>query len=823
MGSDSQGRALSLLRWLRSVSRTRAMLVAPVALLMWLSSVLGSFAWLMVGNVAPSLDGRFGAAEGRYGPVPYGLIVDRELPDGLAVVCSSFLELEASRLRVELVTFGGNSQLGSPVSDLVVGRRPVTGAEVAVSATVSEIASVQPGGVLMLGGESLQVTGLANNPDANSEATVFSGLAATPADASCYVLADGSEGIAEAASYGGNSFGATWWPRSAEAVSTSFRVVIGVLSLLVAICSTALIMAGLFVLGEDLKQEFSTLFALGLHPPTLRRTVGGVIAATGFMLGSAGFLVALGAEWAARRPISLVADITPAGGVASVVDALVGAAVAGTLVAIVATIGSSVPVRQAVSNSLIQQMAGDVGLSARRRSWVVPVVSVSLVAAGLVGAAATVRPNSLVPLWFALLVLVGGLAFISPLLLVGRKLLALLGWRGSLAAQGLAERRLAAQSVAAVSTCLVGLTLVVVWFGQFSAPAVEPVRPGQLVVASSKSWNGDLPGQQVLVPSGMPTAVQIAEFEELIGSGGEAVPLTAAQTLSQGRTVDSQLQWLVDLTSLGGTGADETFETFQVPVYIDTPELAEALGVDARPRDDTESIEIRTGLRGSAERLIGGELSQDAEVIDEPALATSVTPSALISRRDAERIGVSPVDVGVLLVVNPADDEMIDELAEHAGGSGLYSERPVAGYRTLQRWALIAVCPLLFLLNGLIAGVVIRSGLGPRAKLWQLGAGVSVARSVEAMKLAVLTGSAAAAGSVMWLAGPLALRGEGASLNFPVGPFLAILGAIAASVALGVAAVGWIYPYREPGVAGPRVTSSRRSSRRCAAGGSPRH
>ncbi|MEZ5340873.1 MAG: hypothetical protein R2706_05340 [Acidimicrobiales bacterium] len=392
--------------------------VVPVTLLMLFASLLASSAWLMVGNVAPSLDGRFGGAAGRFGPVPYSALADRDLPEDAAVLCSSFVHLDDSRFRIELVTLGGNPQLVEPVSELLTGRRPAAETEIAVSPVVAERAGRTAAEVVSIGTNQLQVVGTAVNPDQTSEPIAYTTLDATPEQAVCYVLGNSANNIAGA--LGSDTINVAWWPRANEAVSNSLRVVIGVLALLVGLCSTALVMTGLFVLGEELRPEFSTLFAIGVEPAELRRATSGVVAVIGFALGGLGFVLGIGVERLSRTLVAELADITPGGGVGSVTAAVVGIVIAGLFVSVAAVAGSLIPIKRSVSNSLVQQMAGDVGGGEDRSSLVVPAVAGVLLTIGVAGAVATAKPGSLAPLFvFALMVLVGGLASIDGFLLVG--------------------------------------------------------------------------------------------------------------------------------------------------------------------------------------------------------------------------------------------------------------------------------------------------------------------------------------------------------------------------------------------------------------------
>jgi len=232
-----------------------------------------------------------------------------------------------------------------------------------------------------------------------------------------------------------------------------------------------------------------------------------------------------------------------------------------------------------------------------------------------------------------------------------------------------------------------------------------------------------------------------------------------------------------------------------VPVYLETNELAAALGIAARPNDDTDTIEIRTGLHGNTDRVVGADLSLDAVVLDEPDLKTSVAPAALISAHDLQLIRATPVDVG-LLISTGGDDEVLTQVIDYTDRNTLYSEQRTNEKRSIETWALLVICPLLLGVNSVIVLVVIRSGLRHRVLFWQLGAASSVAKKVVALKLAILIGAAVSAGSVMSLAAPLALRCEGATLSVPFESLIVILAVSAASVAFGVLAVEWAHHYR---------------------------
>jgi hypothetical protein len=147
-------------------------------------------------------------------------------------------------------------------------------------------------------------------------------------------------------------------------------------------------------------------------------------------------------------------------------------------------------------------------------------------------------------------------------------------------------------------------------------------------------------------------------------------------------------------------GSDGTFIADTSPIYVATPELQKALGVDL-PADTTNSIEVYTG-RASSQRLPELHLYSDRLTQTTPpyeirkinSLKTTVAPAVLISARDAEHWG-RVVNVGVLTTSDrPFAVHDVDAIRKVADRSGVLAELPADPHRYdgLKRWAVIVAC-----------------------------------------------------------------------------------------------------------------------------------
>jgi hypothetical protein len=762
------------------------------------ATLVPAFALVSVGDIVVSLDGRFGDSTGRWGPMggEVAAAISQEataigLPN--AVSCEGRGTVGSAQLDLRSVDAG--SPLAGPL--LHPGNVfPGPGTIVVSSAAADRLGvglgdqlSVQPSGSGRA--TDFQVAGVASDPDHLSSELVFLAPGVLGSDAVCHVLASDGPAIeslvrsdpALAAS------GAVWWPRSNESPLVVYRAAaIGAVGL-VALTTIALLSAGLLALLEDLRPELATLLSFGLTPHRIRRFLRMVLAMVGAAVGAVGLVLGYLLERAVGPTMASWVDIRPAGGhvgwQAAAATVLVGAAIA--------TVAGRRPIEEVVMADHTAERLGGVPRRGRRGSDALLLVGpMSMLVGGFslvtAGAGASGR------LLFGALVMAGGALGSTGLLLrAGATSCRRLGPVGRVAAMELWAWRRRVAPLMLVAATILGVALA---SGTVIGVVVErdrrlPVaRPSQIVVTSADRWGeATFPGDDLL-PTGEVSDQMVARLEHLLDERGTIADLHTVVEASDRPGTAAQVEWLAEVEAT----TSSSVTTDQVPIYVETDELVGALGLEPRPPDRTDVVEVRTGRSGPSSRL-NSERVVSVDVLAEPQLSTTVTPAALISEHDAERLGtIRPV--GVLVSLHPdAPIDLADEIVAVADEAGLFVARPADHAFLLSiRAASTAAGSVLVAIVMLTVGLILhRTGRPTRVALGALGASRRQLLGVDLLK--TITTALAGTAIAVPVATAASLTVDGTVGDLPVDTLL-VLSITSLVAALVGPTTGWRRPER---------------------------
>ncbi|MCB0995995.1 MAG: hypothetical protein KDB21_12940 [Acidimicrobiales bacterium] len=787
-----------LARWLLAGLRVRRRLLVPVVVLVVASSMLLSFAWLAARDVAPSLDGRFGSADGRWGPLPADVataVAARSDAHVASAVCWGQVTIGDGPAQLPAVWLDRSSPLVSTmltnhaVSDLGTGT-------VAVSESAAERLSLGLGDAVMLGGRSHLVAAVAGDPDhVHDDVAVFGVLSDVTDSAACYVVGSSRSAIEPLVGSVAEVGGDTWWPRSNESPLVGYRLVFALGVVIIGSCVSSLLSAGLILLIDDLRYEVSVLVAVGTVTTALGRFIRSAIVATVLVGAAVGFLGAAMLELLARDRIADAFGVEGRGGVHSWSDP----AVVLVIMAFLGVVTARWSTRDLAGDDTVQRIRGESEVPTAARRW-----------RSATGWAAGAGPG-LVIVGLALARLAGptsGWTVVGAALMIGGALgsgpLAIAIVSGLLGRLG-TEHWVAGQQVRVYARqilplVLVGSTLVGLASGGVMGTEMvarqreaEPaVLANQVVVSSQNRWNEGTSLEVELWPTGGVGGPELATLRAAAGDGGSATTLLALVHAAADATPSSvdQLRWMSNLTSVGGVGVDETFIVDEVPLYVATDQLMAALG--AGPIiDDDDLVQVHTGLVGNHNRIVGGPgPTPDIEVVRLPALITRVGPSAVVSEHDAALLG-RPVEVGALVVVPEGENApaRLSAVSRAATDLGLYTVEPAdaAALRSLREWILLFGALLAGAIGWVDGFLMTRLGRHTRMLLHRVGAPQRLQRRIDYAKAMVLIVASLVPAYLMGIA-PGYLS---SAVARPETSNLAGFAGIVAAMGLGAAAATW--------------------------------
>jgi hypothetical protein len=764
-----------------------------VVVLVVASSLLLSFVWLAAHDVMPSMDGRFGSADGRWGPLPTDVataVADRSSGRGedVAAVCWGQATVGGGPARIPAVWLDHTSPLaaamvtGDGVAELGSGA-------VSVSESAAERLAVGVGDEVTFDGRSHRVATVAGDPDhVHDDVVVFGDLSHVADSAACYLLAASPAAVETLVATVADVGGDTWWPRANESPVVGYRLVFALAAIVIGSCVSALLGAGLIVLLNDLRYEVSVLVAIGTVPRALGRFIRLSVVAMVLVGASIGFVAAAALERLARGRLADAFGVDGRGGVHSWSDP----AVVLFIMLVLAVVTARWSTRDLVGDDTAQRIRGEAEMPMAVSSWrsasdLFAIAGPALVVAGFGLAEATGPTNGWTVVGSALMI--GGALGSGPatVALVGRLLGRLGGTDEWVAGQ---QVRVHARQV--VPLVLVGSTLVGLASGAVTGTEVvadqrraEPSVPAnQVVVSSQDRWNEGTSFDVELWPTGAVGQLELEAMEEVLAGGGSTITLLSLVDSAADATPSSvdQLRWLSNVTSLGGVGVDETSVVDEVPLYVATDELTNALGTVPIVDNDDE-VQVYTGLVGNHNRIAGGSSAAvSSEVVLRPELITRVGPAAMVSEHDAARLG-RPIEVGALVTVPEGDEAAarLSAVTRTATDLGLLVVEPVDTARldALRNWILLLGSIIACAIGWVDGYLMTRLGRHTRMLLHRIGAPRRVQRRIDYSKAIVLASASLLPAYFMGIApGFLSTSATRPEISNVTG-FVAIAGAMA--------------------------------------------
>lgn len=787
-------------RWLLAGLRIRKRLLAAVLLLVVASSLLLSFAWLAAHDVMPSMDGRFGSADGRWGPLPAEVateVADRSRSEGADVtaVCWGQATIGGGPARIPAVWLDHSSPL---VSTMVTGHRvaQLGAGAVSVSERAAERSAIQVGDEVTLDGRPHLVAAVADNPDhVHDELVVFGDLSGVADSAACYLLAPSRAVVQPIVRTVADIGGDTWWPRANESPVVGYRLVFALAAVVIGSCVSALLGAGLILLLDDLRYEVSVLVAVGTVTRALGRFIRVSVVAMVLVAAGVGFAGAAALELLARGHIADAFGVDGRGGVHTWSDP----AVVLFIMMVLAVVAARWSTRDLVGDDTMQRIRGEVEMPTAGSFWRsasgwLAIVGPVLVVAGL-GLVELAGPTSGWTVVGSALMIGGAMGSGPVAMTLVSRLLGRLGTDEWVAAQ---QVRVHARQV--FPLVLVGSTLVGLASGAVTGTEVvarqrqaEPaVLANQVLVSAQDRWNEGTSFDGELRPTGAIGRPELDALKRAVGDGGSVTTLVSLVDPAADATPSSvdQLIWRWNMTSLGGVGVDETFVADEVPLYVATDKLMAALG-RAPIVDNDDEVQVYTGLVGNHNRIAGGSNPIPApEVVRLPELITRVGPAALVSEHDAARLGRS-VEVGALVTLRERDEAgtALSAVTRTATDFGLLVVEPVNAARlnSLRTWILLLGAILACAIGWIDGYLITRLGRHTRMLLHRIGAPRRLQRRIDYAKAMVLTTASLLPAYVMGIT-PGFLS---AAVTRPEIPNITGFTTILAAIALGTATATW--------------------------------
>lgn len=668
----------ALARWSFRSARSRASLVAPIALLVGLCVALPTTAVGIAPSMVPQLNGRFGGAEGRYGPfdAPGAEAVmahARQSGVSAAIMCDSSVTV-GKGVAARFITADLNSRLSLPLAFRSHGARVPRGNEILLSPSLARRLRVHRGDNVTVDGRPFVVIGMAANPDVLDELRVMGALGNHFPDEQCYALLDGvtrdrADDVVWGSKFTTRQSSAAWWPRSNESLVPVLRyafVLAGGLLLFLVMLGSSI---GFRIVVEHLRPELATLAVLGVGPRRLRRTIR----------RSAALLGAACAACGAAGGVGLAAVVAPrVAGSTGHAFAGLGVGVPFTVL-IVAIAGVSICVSASgpVTDVMVRDVSPAVaeGLitgSCRRRAR--EACGLCMVTVGVVAVAVFRGRLGMEPVMGAASVVVGTLLVARPVVNGVAAVVARMSRAGRIAAADVPRLRGRAVPGVLLTAMTAGVTAAVcavvgvVISDEREAPLL---RPNQAVVTGAdRPAATRLPGDPLL-PSA-PASRRLTR--EIRQAQPKAVVESLRVVTPRNAGPSDAFEWVGRMTRLSGDGLKASFNVDARRLYVGTPNLLRSLGVPRASRavaeaDASEAIEVFSGVGAGAGSIPGAD--GPVAAVRVAGLTTTVAPAALVSPGDATRLGLTR-EVGLIIVApNPlsgAQRRMLEHLVDTHGG-----------------------------------------------------------------------------------------------------------------------------------------------------------
>ncbi len=703
---------------------------------------------------------------------------------------------------------------GRPMLSLVSGHYPAGPGQVAVTGGVASALHLKIGDVWHQGGRARTVTGIVENPQSllDEFALVAPGQVSAPTQVT--VLFDAPRvshhslgpNVQTVSSAAGPSN-----PVNPETISIAALTVGMLLITLVAV-------GGFTVLAQRRLRSLGMLASLGATDSRVRLVVranGVVVGVVGAVIGAAVGLVA----WFAYRPV-LETSAHHVIGAFSLPWLVI---VLALVLAMVATfVAASRPARAITRIPVVTALSGRPAPPKRVRRSAIPGLVLLAVAFALLtispgsGQNAKGNPPELI---LGLVALIGAVILLCPMCLA---VLARTGRHAPIAVR-LALRDLSryrARSGSALAAISLGVLAAVIIsvasaarYGNVLDYAGPNLAPNQLILYTPNGPYGPHgPG------SGSGAAVTGSELRSMTAQARGLAAALGSHDVVQLDSTSATLQHAASGRNWSG------------PVYVATPQLFRAFGIEPSQIDPTADIlTMRPGLAGTSGMQIvygryytsdtGPQVRNGHETfpcprsdclagpkIQEASGLPSGTsaPNTVITEHAVRRLGLQAITSGWLIQTpHPLTAAQISSARRAAAAAGMSVETrsSVPTSAEITNWATAFGIALALAILAMAVGLIRSETASDLRTLTATGAGSMTRRNLTAVTagalalLGALLGTAAGyVAAIAWFRGSALNGGVGALANAPVGDLLFIV----AGMPLIAVAVGWLLAGREP-------------------------